>query len=158
MKFQKTAVSLLSASALVFSAAGAASAQEKAPAKPLHQVSDVKLMGIETVGEWNKTISTTGGEVTLDTVIYKHQSILTVTGYQEAQGARANVRYQIRERVNSSEIGPVLGYIDVTNLNGYFSRGFAANILTAGKTYVIQAINKTASPVALKGNAVVYFD
>ncbi|MDI3411009.1 hypothetical protein QKW52_15020 [Bacillus sonorensis] len=31
MKFQKTAVSLLSASALVFSAAGAASAQEKAP-------------------------------------------------------------------------------------------------------------------------------
>ncbi|MDI3411008.1 hypothetical protein QKW52_15015 [Bacillus sonorensis] len=52
----------------------------------------------------------------------------------------------------------MLGYIDVTNLNGYFSRGFAANILTAGKTYVIQAINKTASPVALKGNAVVYFD
>lgn len=157
MKLKQAGVSLLSASALALSIGGAASAAEQAPSKPL-QVSNVKLMGIETVGEWNKSISTTGGEVILDTVLYKYNTVMSISGYQEAQGTAARVRYQIRERVNSSEVGPVLGFIDVTNVNGYFSREFATNILTAGKTYVLQAVNNTSAPVSIKGNAVVYYD
>ncbi|MDA7028103.1 hypothetical protein PJ311_16130 [Bacillus sp. CLL-7-23] len=158
MKLKKTVVSMLSISALVFSLSTPASAEVFTHSKPFKQASDIQVKGIETVGEWNKTISTTGGEITLDTVQYKYSTVLSITGYQEAQGTTARVRYQIREKVNNNEVGPVKEYLDVFGVNGYFSRAFNPSTLSAGKTYVIQATNYTSSPVILRGNAVVYYD
>ncbi|MDA1476197.1 hypothetical protein [Bacillus changyiensis] len=76
-KLQKTVVSMLSVSALAFSLSTSVSAEVSTHSKPFKQAPDIHVKGIETVGEWNKTISTTGGEITLDTVQYKFSTVLS---------------------------------------------------------------------------------
>ncbi|MFN2744443.1 MULTISPECIES: hypothetical protein [Bacillus] len=159
MNVKKACVSMLSVSALALSMSGPAfAAEQPQPQAAAVKSAVLKPASIETVGAWNKSISTTGGEVTLDTVYCKYDTILTISGFQEAQGTSARVRYQLREKISSYEVGPVISYVDVTNVNGYYSRAFATSVLSTDKTYVIQAVNNTSAPVTLRGNAILYYE
>ncbi|MFB6497050.1 hypothetical protein [Bacillus haynesii] len=158
MKFKKTVVSLLSVTALAFSASSMVSAKEiSLPQKSENITQDFKTAAVTTVATWgwpssvsleSKTITT------LDTFSFGKGTGFSIDGYQESGSfGTPDIVYSLHEKKSGGNTSSAVWTGRNNSSNGYMSFTIPSSVIDSSKTYILKAENKSSFTVKLRGNA-----